>query len=197
MHETSKKINPSFYKDMHKEIKESNARNNCEVSVATWVLSNCSMQCTPHSPLISVVLKELFPVLEGPIDDIPVMSSYLPEGSAYPRLHVLFDTLLHGQVMLKCLGFYADMTMKIVRQDVDGKEALCMHVHSNNTGLGYCAICVSLIFQRGRCRMCGKDAKRCARCWKKLRVPVWYCCAKCQADDYPRHRHECGRIVDK
>ncbi len=205
MHTNAIKTDPYLICKMRKSIKEYHTERNYDVSVTSWSLTNCSIQYTPQSPLINVVLQELFPVLEGAVVcHYAVMTSFVPQGSNITHLHVPFVTLLHGQVMLSCAGIDIGCCMDIIKTNVEGHEAECHCLRGYPEllkGIAHCGMCISLVHYRSCCRACGKkddnsSAKhlRCSRCWETLRAPVWYCNALCQAADHARHKHECGKV---
>jgi hypothetical protein len=203
MHANAIKLDPGFIGKIQKSSKKHYAEKNCDVSIATWTLTNLSIHYTPQSPLINVVLQELFPVLEGAVVcGGALMRSFVPPGSSISHMHVPFDTMHHGQVMVACVGFDEGCRMEIVQTNVEGHTAACHCLRGYPElikSIAHCGVGVSLVHQRSCCQTCGKDdtceAKllRCGRCWKTLCAPVWYCSAQCQAADYPRHKKECGR----
>jgi len=202
MHANTTNNDPGFITRMRTSIKEHYTARNCDVSIATWSLTNYALQHTPESPLINVVLQELFPVLEGAsICDYARTTSFVPPGSNVTHMHVPFDTVMHGNVILASAGVEQGCRMEIIKTDVEGHATACHCLRGypqKTKQISHCSIFISLIHQRSGCQACGKDdpAKllRCSRCWEKLRAPVWYCSAQCQAADYPRHKQVCGKI---
>jgi hypothetical protein len=206
MHANATKCDPSFIGKIRKSSKEFYAEKNCDVSIAMWTFTNMAMHYTPQFPLINVVLQELFPVLEGAVvSGNAFMRSFVPPGSSVSQMHVPFDTVLHGQVMVSCVGINEGCRMELVQTNVEEHAAPCHCLRTypmEVKEIANCGVGVSLIHQRSCCRACGKEdtreAKllRCGRCWKTLCAPVWYCNAECQAADYPRHKKECGRVPE-
>ena len=205
MHANATKTDPCLMGKIRKSIKKYYTEQNIDVSIATWTLVNCSIRHTPQSPLINVVLHELFPVLQGALCscDALRLTSCVPPGSSLPHLNVPFDTVLHGPVMLSCVGADKRCRMEVIKTKVEEEEqGYCLRVYPDVIimGISHCGVCVSVIHQRSYCRACYKedtrDAKllRCSRCWEKLSAPVWYCSAQCQTADYPRHKKECGKV---
>lgn len=204
MHANATNTDPSFLAKIRKSIKKWYASSNCDVSITTWSLTNYSLHHAPESPLINVVLQELFPVLEGAaVCEYATITSFVPPGSNATHMHVPFNTLMHGQVMVACVGIDQGCRMEIIKTNVEGHESACHCLRGypqKTKQISHCSICIPLIHQRSCCQVCRKDdthtAKllRCSRCWEKLRAPVWYCSAQCQAADYPRHKHACGKI---
>jgi hypothetical protein len=204
MHANSVHLDPNIIRKTEKSTKEHYAQNDCDVSITSWALTNFAMNHKPKTPLIKVLLQELFPVLEGATvcEDTP-MKSFIPPNSTISQMHIPIDTVSHGHVMLTCAGIAEGCRMEIRQMEMEGHAAVChcLHVYPDTkSGISYCGINISLIHQLSNCQACGKhnsrDAKlrRCSRCWKTLRAPVWYCDARCQAADYPSHRHQCGKV---
>jgi len=190
MQANAMRLDPNLSKKVRRGCKEKFAQKNFDVTVSTWTLVNYRVNSQlarrrkekQPEPLIKVVLKELFPALEG--------ARELNSSCEYD-LQALFETERYGRVVVACSGMNKGETLKLV----DGQ----VHAYPGQFSgpLTLVGLCVSLVYQRSCCVACGKDnAKllRCGRCWKMLRAPVWYCGPECQAADYPRHRRECGKI---
>ena len=189
------RLDPNLPKKVRRGCKEKFAQMNYDVTVSTWTLVNYRVnsqlamqekQPAADEPLIRVVLKELFPALEG--------ARELKRSCEYD-LQVLFDTERYDRVIVVCSGMNKGEMVKFV----DGQ--VYAYPRQFSGPLTAAGLCVSLVYQRSNCLACGKedtgDARllRCGRCWKTLRAPVWYCGPECQAADYyPRHRRECGKF---
>jgi hypothetical protein len=209
MHENSIKMDPSFIAKIRKTFKAYYAERKYEydVSVDTRALLNLSVHYTPESPLINVVLQELFPVLEGAVtSEYALTTPFVQLETGIRQLHLPFDTILHGNVIVSCVGIHEEFRMEFVQTNVQGHDAVChcLRVYpALIKGIASCAVCISLSHDRSHCRNCGKEDNRearllrCGRCWKELRAPVWYCDALCQKADYARHKKECGRLPVK
>lgn len=198
MQANTMRLDPNLPKKVRRGCKEKFAQMNYDVTVSTWTLVNYRLddrsrlarrrkekQQKPE-PLIRVVLKELFPALEG--------ARELKRSCEYD-LQVLFETERYDRVIVVCSGMNKGEMVKLV----DGQ--VYAYPGEFSGPLTIVGLCVSLIYQRSCCLACGKEdtgnAKllRCSRCWKTLRAPVWYCGPECQAADYhPRHRRECGKF---
>ena len=128
----------------------------------------------------------------------------MPTRSVLHHMSISFNTVLHGKILMSCVGLTEWINMEIVKEEVEGHGAVChcLNVYSKRitNGISNGGIGISLIHQRDHCQTCGKEDTRnarllrCSSCWKKLRVPVWYCNSKCQMADHPHHKHQCGRI---
>ena len=204
MHENSLQLDPYILRKTEKSAKEHYAQQKCDVSITSWSLSNYAANHKLKNPLIKVLLQELFPALEGAtVCADTSMKSFLPSDSKIPHMHVPIDTVSHGQVMVTCAGISEGCRMELVQMEVEGHATVChcLHIYPDiKSGIAYCGTCISLIHMRSTCQACGRDntsnfkLRRCSRCWKVLRAPVWYCDATCQAADYPSHKHQCGKI---
>ena len=206
MQANTMRLDPNLPKKVRRGCKEKFAQMNYDVTVSTWTLVNYRVnsqlakqekqpaadepkqekQPAADEPLIRVVLKELFPALEG--------ARELKRSCEYD-LQVLFETERYDRVIVVCSGMNKGEMVKLV----DGQ----VHAYPGEFSgpLTIVGLCVSLIYQRSCCLACGKEDTgdsrllRCGRCWKTLRAPVWYCGPECQAADYyPRHKRECGKL---
>ena len=123
---------------------------------------------------------------------------------------VRFTTVRHGQVMFSFTGKsdQTGCTFQFVQRLVGDTAQHFLYINTPPTAK--CVISPSLVWRSGiRCQACrmtledrakhdsestkGKKLLRCGRCWRTLCAPVWYCCAECQAADYPQHRQFCGK----
>jgi len=166
----------------------------------------------PRWPVTTVMLHELFPVLTGarPVQDrIMHVASSRTDVDSMASYFQCFQTAHHGRVVVMVVtanrNNVTDMGFEVTetsggehRLELDSGVPLDRQAQP---GAEYKSLAlVSVIPFRSDCAGCGEGQadgrrfSRCARCWERLRFPVWYCCRGCQAEHYPQHRRVCGKV---
>ena len=221
MHADALRTRPGFVKLVEKELKLkiSEMCDGARVSVVSRAL----LTYPPQSPSTIVYLEQVFPVLHGA--EVMPLSKEVEQGIEAGSV-VFFRqmrTVNHGIVFVFVLGWKHLDAADAALGMADGADGLCICLESGLSGSTFLQslALVSMVFIRPRCSGChalegevkihanfiltrhsllffpqSQRFLRCARCWERLRFPVWYCCRSCQVADYGEsHQPMCGKIT--
>lgn len=171
----------------------------------------------PNAFKTSVLLDRAFPVLKH-AELAPLAPEFMPpietiEAIGNVRAHAMhaFTTPKHGTVHLLIVSVaedprtmhQCDINLGVVSSTSDdgspagdgGPLQLTLSMTNRGDLADIHLFFATLIVPFVGCKACTKTQPkmpRCARCWRQLGFPVWYCNQACQRADFARHCREEG-----